>query len=111
MTAVTTSHIVLDDRGRPWVEGTNTKVVEIVLDKIAYGWSPEEIHRQHPHLPLAKIHAALAYYYDHQAELDAEIERQVRDVAAMRAEAEAAGKLSSRSDLEKRLREKRGETA
>ena len=39
------------------------KVTEVVLDKIAYGWSPEEIHFQHPHLSLAQIHAALTYYY------------------------------------------------
>lgn len=84
MTAVMTSHIALDDRGVAWIEGTGTKVSEVVLDKLAYGWSPEEMHRQHPHLPLAKIHAALAYYYDHQAELDAEMERDYQEVEAMR---------------------------
>lgn len=26
------------------------KVIEVVLDKMAYGWSAEEIHLQHPHL-------------------------------------------------------------
>jgi hypothetical protein len=29
---------------------------------------------------LGQIHAAFAYYYDHQAQIDAEIERQLRDV-------------------------------
>ena len=100
MTEVLTSHIVLDDRGRPWIEGANVKVIEVVLDKVAYGWSPEEMHRQHPHLSLAKIHAALAYYYDHQAEMDAEIERQKREAEALR----AASKQPSREDLERRLR-------
>jgi len=84
MTAVINSHIALDDDGVAWIEGTGTKVKEVVLDKLAYGWSPEEMHRQHPHLPLAKIHAALAYYYDHQDELDAEMERDYEDVEAMR---------------------------
>jgi uncharacterized protein (DUF433 family) len=97
MTAVQTSHIVLDDRGRAWVEGTNTKVVEIVLDKLAYGWSPEEIHRQHPHLPLAKIHSAFAYYYDHQGEIDAEIERQEGEFEKLKAQV-------ADSPLRKRLR-------
>ncbi len=87
MTAVLTSHIVLDDRSRPWIEGTNTKVVEVALDHLAHGLSPEEIHKHHPHLPLAKIYAALAYYYDHQSEMDAEIERQVKNVATLRAAA------------------------
>ena len=76
MTTVIASHIELDDRGRAWVAGTKVKVIEVVLDHIAYGFSPAEIHLQHPHLSLAQIHAALAYYYDHQANMDAEIQRQ-----------------------------------
>ena len=84
MSTAIATHIVLDERGRPWVEGTNTKVIEIVLDMLAYGWSAEEIHRQHRHLPLSKIHAALSYYYDHQPEIDAEIERQLRDDERLR---------------------------
>jgi len=93
-----TSHIRVDAQGRAWIEGTAVKVVEIVLDHVADGLSPEEIHLQHYGSPtLAQIHAALAYYYDHQAELDAEIERQVKEVNAMR---RAAGD----SPVVKRLR-------
>ena len=88
MTAVTTSHIALDDAGVAWIEGTGAKVKELVLEKLCYGWSPEEMHRQHPHLPLAKIHAALTYYYDHQADMDAEMERDHREVQELR---DAAG--------------------
>src|SRR5687767_13421241 len=83
--AVTHTHIVLDERGRAWIEGTNTKVVEVVLDKLAHGWGAEEIHRHHPHLPLSKVHAALSYYYDHQGQIDEEIALQLRDVDALRA--------------------------
>ena len=71
--AVLTTQIELDDRGIASMGGTRTKVTEVVLDKIAYGWSPEEIHFQHPHLALSQIHAALAYYYENQIELDAQI--------------------------------------
>lgn len=86
MTAVTIGHIWLGDRGVAWVDDTNTKVIEIVLDKMAYGLSPEEIASEHyGRFSLAQIHAALAYYYDHQAAFDAEIERQVRQADALRA--------------------------
>ena len=44
-----------------------------LLDKIANGWSPEEIHFQHPCLSLAQIHGALTYYYENQAALDEQI--------------------------------------
>lgn len=79
MATATISHIELDDRGRPWIAGTKVKVVEVVLDHTAYDFSPAEIHLQHPHLSLAQIHAALSYYYDHRAEIDAEIRCQAED--------------------------------
>ena len=68
-------HVELDDQGIAWVRGTRVKVIEIAVDKLAHGSSPEEMHFQYPHLSLAQIHAALSYYYDHQAELDAAIDR------------------------------------
>ena len=64
MPTATTSHIRLDERGVAWIDRTNTKVIEVTQDMIAHGWSPEEIHFQHPHLSLAQIHAALAFYYE-----------------------------------------------
>ena len=86
MVAVLNSLIEIDDKGVPWISGANTKVVEVVLDKMAYGWSPEEMHRQHPHLSMAQIHSALAYYYEHQDEVDADIERRYRYVEELRAQ-------------------------
>lgn len=97
MQTVMTSHIYLDDEGRAWIDDTNTKVVEVVLDKLAYGWSPEEIHEQHPHLSLAQIHAALSYYYDHQSEIEAQIEQQNKEI-------EALMEKTKDSPLKKRLR-------
>lgn len=80
-------HIWLDPQGVAWVDDTNTKVREIALDVIAHGWSPKEIHLQHPHLSLAQIHAALGYYYDHKRELDAEIEQALRFAEGLRSQA------------------------
>jgi uncharacterized protein (DUF433 family) len=84
MITTTYEHIALDQNGVPIVAGTNTKVIEIVLDKIAYGWSPEEIHYQHPHLSLGQIYSALAYYWDHQDELDDDIQRRLEFVEGLR---------------------------
>jgi uncharacterized protein (DUF433 family) len=87
MSQTATAHIHLDHRGVAWIDDTNVKVIEVVLDKLAYGWSPEEAHFQHPDLSLAQIHAALSYYYDHQTAFDAEIERQLREVEQRMAQA------------------------
>ena len=73
MTIASINHIVLDDKGVAWIEGTRTKVVEIVLDHTAWGMSPLEIHLEYPPLTLAQVHAALACYYDHQPEIDRQI--------------------------------------
>ncbi len=82
-----TAHILLDERGRAWIDDTNIKVIEVVLDKTGYGLSPEEIFEEHYRgISMAQIHAAFSYYYDHQAEFDAEIERQVKEVEALRAQ-------------------------
>jgi uncharacterized protein (DUF433 family) len=84
-TSVVSTHIEIDDKGVASITGANTKVVEVVLDKVAYGWSPEEIHFQHPHLSLAQIHSALAYYYDHREKFDAEIEERRQEAERLRA--------------------------
>lgn len=73
-------HIILNEANVPIIEGTTMKVIELVLDSRAYGWSPEELHFQHPHLSLGQIHSALAYYWDHQEELDQDIERRLKFV-------------------------------
>lgn len=84
--ATTYEHIVINEAGVPLIEGTTTKVVELVLDVLAYGWSPDELHFQHPHLTLGQIHSALAYYWDHKEELDRDIERRAERVEGIRRE-------------------------
>ena len=86
MTAVFATQIELDGRGVAWIGGTKVKVTEVVLDKIAYGSSPEEIHFQHPHLSLAQIHAALTYYYENQSDLDAQMQRDLEESDKLAAE-------------------------
>jgi uncharacterized protein (DUF433 family) len=81
MTIASNSHILVDERGIAWIEGTRTKVMQIAVDHIAGGMSPWDIHLEYPPLTLAQIHAALAYYFDHQAEVDAQI-RAARDFVA-----------------------------
>jgi len=84
---IVTPHIWTDDQGRAWIDDANVKVIEIVLDHIAYGWTAEAIQENHPSLTRAQVYAALAWYYDHQVDLDAEIERQSARLEAFRASA------------------------
>jgi uncharacterized protein (DUF433 family) len=77
-------HVVLDEQGVALIEGTTMKVIELVLDTTTYGWSPEETQYQHPYLSLGQVHSALAYYWDHQEELDADIARRLVYVDELR---------------------------
>jgi uncharacterized protein (DUF433 family) len=81
-------HIAIDESGVPIIADTTMKVVELLSERTAYGWSPEELHFQHPHLTLGQIYSALAYYWDHVEELDQDIERRLRFVEQVR---QAAG--------------------
>ena len=77
-------HIILNEAKIPLIADTTMKVIELVLDYKAYGWSPEELHFQHPYLTLGQIYSALAYYWDHQEELDQDIERRLDMIEQVR---------------------------
>jgi uncharacterized protein (DUF433 family) len=79
-------HIELNEEHVPSIAGTTMKVVELVVEQQANGWSPEELHFQHPYLTLGQIHSALAYYWDHCEELDRDIRRRLERVDELRSE-------------------------
>jgi len=88
-------HIILE-KNIPFIAGTGTKVIELVLNSKAYGWSPEELHFQHPHLTLGQIYSALAYYWDHKEELENDIERRLNRVERIKRTIVAPTKLAHR---------------
>jgi uncharacterized protein (DUF433 family) len=59
-------HITINVRGVPCIDGTRHRVIDIATDHIAHGYSAAQIVEQYPDLTPAQVHAALAYYYDHQ---------------------------------------------
>lgn len=71
--------------GKPRIAGHHIRVQDIVL-WTEEGLSPDEIVSRFPQLSLADVHAALAYYHDHRADVD----QQIRE----------DGKLISRLKLE-----------
>ena len=69
--------------GRPRIAGTGVTVRRIV-SWYQLGLTPEEITREIPHLTLAQVHAALAYYHANRDEIEADLAAEA--VAAERAE-------------------------
>jgi uncharacterized protein (DUF433 family) len=71
--------------GRPIITGTGVTVRRIAI-WYQLGLSPEEIVREIPHLTLAQVYAALAYYHANRDEIEA-------DIAAENAEAERLAQM------------------
>jgi uncharacterized protein (DUF433 family) len=84
--SIPTSYPHIEQRadGKLWLIGAQTKVLEVALDRQAHHWDADEIQRQHPHLTLGQIHSCLAYYHDHQEEMDRVIDEQRRNIERLR---------------------------
>jgi uncharacterized protein (DUF433 family) len=78
--------------GRPKIAGTGLTVRRLV-GWYKMGMSPDEIAGEYPHLTLAQVHSALAYYHANAEEIESDIaqeeqaaahwERQLADEAGM----------------------------
>jgi uncharacterized protein (DUF433 family) len=59
--------------GKPCIAGTRIRVWDIYVLHDRLGKSPDEVIAEYPELSLADVHAALAYYFDHRTEIDAQM--------------------------------------
>jgi uncharacterized protein (DUF433 family) len=60
--------------GAPRITGSRIRVKDVVIWHVHQRMSLEEIITNWPHLTLASVHAALAFYYDRKDEIEAEID-------------------------------------
>lgn len=59
--------------GKPRIAGSRIRVKDVVIWHDRQGMTPSEIVSKWPHVTLASIYAALAYYHDHREEMNAEL--------------------------------------
>ena len=81
--------------GRPRIAGTGISVRRIA-GWYKLGQNAEEIATQIPHLTLAQVHAALAYYLANQATMDAEMAAEQAEADRLEREHAAARRKYSR---------------
>jgi hypothetical protein len=60
------------------------RIAQIAMDYLEHGWSVDEICRQHRYLSPSEAHSAMAYYLDHQDEIDREIAEEIDQVESER---------------------------
>lgn len=65
--------------GRPCIAGTGLRVTDVIMATMFHDRTPGEIALDYS-VSLAQVHAALACYYQHKDELDADIRQQL-DIA------------------------------
>ena len=59
--------------GKPRIAGSRIRIKDVVVWHDRQGMTPSEIVSKWPHLTLASIYAALAYYHDHREEINADL--------------------------------------
>ncbi len=77
MSTVIREHIVSTPDtcgGKPRIAGSRIQVKHVVVMYERQGMTPEQIVSEYPHLTLAGIDAAIAYYHDHREEVNADIQ-------------------------------------
>ena len=70
--------------GSPIIEGTRTRVIDIVIEYEILGHSPDEIISSHPQLNLPQVHDALSFYYENRDELDLKAEQDQEFIARLK---------------------------
>jgi len=68
--------------GRPRIAGTGVTVRRIV-SWYQLGLTPEEITREIPHLTLAQVYAALAYYHANRQEIETDLAAEEAEAARL----------------------------
>lgn len=64
--------------GRPIIAGTILRVQDIATGYVHKRYSVDDLLTHYPHLNQAQVHAALAYYFAHQSEIDQQIDEDDR---------------------------------
>ena len=93
-------HVILNERGQPILEPSGFKIKFLVRDHLMLGLNAAQLLEQYPHLTLGQIHSALAYYWDHQAEMDAFLAKEMLETEHL---LEQFGTPLDRAELERRL--------
>ena len=85
MSSVTTyPHITVDEGGVARIGRSRYKVIHLAAEHYHYGWSAEELLRQHPDLRPEEVYAALTYFYDHHDDFVRQLEQQAERADALR---------------------------
>ncbi len=96
-------HISIDSKGVARIGDTRFKVIHLAGEHHYYGWTAEEILRQHPDLRPEEVYAALTYFYDHRDEMVRQLKENAEFAESMRTK--IANNTPSREELLRRKKQ------
>jgi uncharacterized protein (DUF433 family) len=73
--------------GQARIAGTRIKVKHVFTWVERMGLTPAQVVADYPHLSMAQVHAALAYFWSHQDEIHQDIEDEEKLVAELKSKA------------------------
>jgi uncharacterized protein (DUF433 family) len=97
MSTTSYPHLTVRDTGAVHIGNSRYQVKHLAAEHYSYGWTAEELMRQHPDLRPEEVYSALAYFYDHYDQIVDELKTVDRHLNS------AGGEQTlSRADLLKR---------
>ncbi len=70
--------------GKPRIDGTRIRVLDIYIWHELQRKSPDEIVNDFPQISMADVYAALAYFWDHRDEVRADYEQERREFESLK---------------------------
>ncbi|QDU38121.1 hypothetical protein Mal4_24430 [Maioricimonas rarisocia] len=98
MSTVSYPHLSIDEDGGARIGRTRYTVLHLATEHYHFGWSAEELLRQHPDLRPEEVYAAMTYFYDHHDKMVAEMNEQATAAEGLR----GSGQLSRDELLRRR---------
>ena len=83
-TATHYPHLTIDASGTARIGSTRYKVKHLAGEHYHYGWTAEELLRQHPDLRPEEVYASLTYFYDHFDEMVNELKKEATRTEELR---------------------------
>ena len=76
-------HLEFVDGGLPVIERVNFKVIHLISNHLAHGWSAEELVINFPQLTLGEVYSSLAWFADHRDEVAKLLEQKAASTKGM----------------------------
>jgi uncharacterized protein (DUF433 family) len=83
-TALDAALLTTDENGVVHIGNSRYKVIHLASEHYSYGWTAEELLRQHPDLRPEEVYAALAHFYLNYEAIVGEMEVSASRVEALR---------------------------